>query len=693
MKKIKITEDQAKKLGLLKELEDDGLKSSGNAMGDLIVRVVISGQELVRFKDTAIKLILRQDPTATVQFYPTGNIVGNIKDIKRQSIERDLKSLDPTIKVEKKVPTPPKLKEGVRNIVKLTKEQYNRIFASGLINESDDVKGGLTRVDTNAKKQFAAGDVKNLKPVSEEEGINADSGSKFDIKKPNTQIPSSAQGKFGQPIKENESSDKLKKETIELIRYLYRKSEDLSPFWEEHGISYDEICSALLHKKLIVKKGGKYELSKALGEPQAAIQAVENELRGIFGDKESEAVLGLAEDDYPATDAPKTDAPMTDAPVDEYDNHNYPAGADADRNAPWHQNDPAEPSKQAKNPKLEPVAFNRELTIFKDPQGQLYAFYQDSVDKQELYPYASVERHYAGKDEDGEPQYDYDFDNVEIDGDVVANYVNDNLASLSKGEGLEDWESGVDLVKLDDALRQDLLSVYDKDKNLFKALGGVDESLSQDDAMRGFKDNLKAAFTPKEPTGEDPAAKQSRIVAKLHDLKNKELERQAREKAELKARYDSAEGVDEMTSAASSGAFTAPMSGAGVVKREMPNVPVVGETTSGSGSMGAYDANALPGIGRNGEFKDTKKSKAETTPQWAGGSFVKQPACSKMNNNKSAQNGGCNQGAGSLKTVKASGSINAPSLGENEIFEAIAKKTGKTIEEVRQIINTKKSKA
>ena len=790
MKKIKITENQAKKLGLLNEAEDSGLKSSGNAMGDLIVRIVISGPELSRFKDRALALVLRQDPTADVQYYEqTGKIVGNIKDIKRQSIERDIKALDPTITVEKKVATPPKIKEGVKNVIKLTKEQYNRIFASGLINESDGIKGGEARVDLMAKKQFAGSGVKNLKPVSvsEEDGITADSGSSFDIKKPNTQIPSSAQGKFGKPVMENESvEDKVKKETIELIRYLYRKSEDLSPFWEENGLSYDDICTALLDKKLIVKKGGKHELSKALGNPKAAIQALETELRGLIGDKPKNEIQ----------DAPMTDAPMTDAPIDEYDNYNYPAGADADPNAPWHRDDPEEPSKMAKNPQLTPIVNNSEITILKDPKGQMYAIYHDAIDREEFYPYASVERKYAGKDEDGDPQYDYDFENVEIDGDVVSNYVNDNLASLSKGEGVEDWESGVNLVKLDDGLKQELLSLYDKDKNVVKLLGSVDESESEGDRMT----RLKAAIEKKRAESKQWEDE----FFRKRDAQNAIASANAEEKMKIQnkpistpepkkptGQYDIFGDVEETTGAASSGAFAGSMSDVPVIKREMPDVPVVGEEsmakpdglemksnnndnasevknayhntpvqkskasgyktlyvprkiydlafandsdnngpygqglisiisrggyaveelnnhlpnwrtmnldsvnemTAGSGSVGAYDANALPGIGRNGEFKGNKKTKAETTPQYAGGSFVKQPACSKLDNNKTAQNGGCNQGAGSVKTIKAKGSINAPSLGENEIFEAIAKKTGKTIEEVRQIINTKKSKA
>jgi hypothetical protein len=690
MKKIKITEHQAKKLGLLKEAEDDGLKSSGNAMGDLVVRVVISGPELARFKDRALALVLRQDPTAIVQFYPaTGNIVGNIKDIKRQSIERDLKSLDPMIKVDKKVATPPKLREGIKNVVKLTQEQYDRIIASGLVNESD-VKGGLTRVDANAKKQFAGGDIKNLKSVSEEEGINADSGSKFDIKKPNNQISASAQGKFGKPVMENEGGDdKIKKETIELIRYLYRKSEDLSPFWEENGLAYDDICDSLKSKGVIISKNGKYELSKKLGSPQAAIQAVEDQMSTLLPTPQ-----GVEAEAYPQQDAPMTDAPATDAPETDAPETDAPA-LETESNY-WNQKDQDTTKPNvAKEAKLIPVVYNREITILKDPEGSLYVLYNDNVDRKELMDYASVPRTYVGKDEDG-PMYDYDFDAAEIDGEVMGHYINDNLAHLSKGEGIDAYEQNTELVKIDDGLKQELLSLYDKDKNIAKLFGPIEEA-SFDDAMGSFRDNLKQAATPKAPTGEEPAAKQSRIVAKLKELKAKELERQAAEKAEIDARRASADEVDEMTSAASSGAFTPSFGGgqmgAEPIKREI-NPPVVGETTTtASAGNFQYDANALPGIGRNGEFKNTKKSKAETTPQWAGGSFVKQPACSKLDNNKSAENGGCNQGASSLKTVKAKGSVNAPSLAENEIFEAIAKKTGKTIEEVRQIINTKKSKA
>ena len=106
-------------------------------------------------KDRVLALIQRQDPDANVGYFEaTGKIVGNVKDVKRKAIERDLQMIDPTIKVEKKAISAPKLKEGTKNLVKITKEQYNRIFASGLIKESNEVAGGLNRIDKSFKKEM-----------------------------------------------------------------------------------------------------------------------------------------------------------------------------------------------------------------------------------------------------------------------------------------------------------------------------------------------------------------------------------------------------------------------------------------------------------------------------------------------------------------------------------------------------------
>ncbi len=241
MRKIKITEKQASLLGLfpIKENEDDGLKSVNVSLGDKIVRIVVSGDVVPRYKDRILQLILRLDPHAKVGFFEaTGKIVGNVKDIRVDAIRRDIKALDPNMLVQIK-PLVKSLKEGVKNVIKITKSQYDRIFSN--LNENMD----LNRVDKSFDKAFSK-DKDMLK----------------------------------------ESGD-IKKEIAELIKFLYRKSENLSPFWKEHGITYEDICETLLGKNLIVKKeDGKYEVPKSLGSPQSAVQGIQDALQELLnGDK------------------------------------------------------------------------------------------------------------------------------------------------------------------------------------------------------------------------------------------------------------------------------------------------------------------------------------------------------------------------------------------------------------------------
>ena len=619
MKKIKITEKQAELLGLNKitENEESGL-SVKNALGEVVIRVVISGDGVAKFKDRIIQLVARHDKDAKVGFFEqTGKIVGNIKEIKLGGIARDIKALDPTISVEKK-PITKSLKEGVKKVIKISKEQYDRILAP--LNENE-VKDGLNRVDKTDKKEFAAiGDTKNLK-----EGDKA-----------------------------NEAEDPIKKETLELIKYLYRKSEKLSPFWEQNGLSYDAICDTLLSKNMIVKNGGKYELAKTLGNPQVAIQSVEDELR-------------------------KHIKPQVSEPEPELETEsNYPAGADNDPSAPWNQSEPdVTKARLPKESKLTPIAFNSEVVLLKGPDGSVYVFYYDNIDKKDFMDYTTVPRDYVGKDEDGQPEYDYDFDAIEIDGEIVGHYVNDNLESLTKGEGLEAYENGVDLVKVDEPLKQELSNLYDKDQNFIKSLNPIDEEADYEQLMGQLKTNLDVAHTPKAPTGETPEAKQSRILTKLAQLKAQEQQRQ-REAGE----------IEEMTGTGSAGAFTGPMSGGDVVKREMPETPVVGETTVAGAGNFQYDAPGLANVGRNGEFKKGPKTKAQSKTQYAGGAFVDFNECTKLSNKPAGA--GCSQGAvdNVVKLKKTKDNVNAPSLAENAIYEAIAKKTGKSLEEVKKIIES-----
>jgi len=141
--------------------------------------------------------------------------------------------------------------------------------------------------------------------------------------------------------------------------------------------------------------------------------------------------------------------------------------------------------------------------------------------------------------------------------------------------------------------------------------------------------------------------------------------------------------IDEMSTCSSSGSFVGLMSGP--IKRKVLEVNVVAEETN---SIGQYDT---PG-GLTMNLK-SPKTNAEEKTQYPNGEFTTPPKCSKLDNNKEAQNGGCNAGPSSLNTKKSKGSIISPSLGENKIYETIAKKTGLTVEAVKKIIESKKSKS
>jgi hypothetical protein len=431
---------------------------------------------------------------------------------------------------------------------------------------------------------------------------------------------------------EAEVEDPLKAETIELIKYLYRKSEQLSPFWGQNDLNYDAICDTLLSKKLIIKKGGAYELSKKLGNPQAAIQAVEDALRPLIKPQSKEEPELETEDDN----------------LDDYKLGTPPS------------EEPTEP-RTAKNPTLQIIANTGELAIFKGPDGTLYLFNYFDIDKKEFAEFASQTRTFTGTGPGGEKEYDYS-DDFEVNSDVISHYVNENLGSLTKGVGMQGYESGAKLITIDEHLKQEILNLHDKSPEVMKALNPMDE-VSEPEAISGLKNDVKTGFT-----GTDkPKPEQSAIVAKLQQLKAQEAARREAEKRNT--------DLEEMTGSASAGAFTAPMA-MPVVKREMPVTPVVAEETpvvsevSTVASAGNFQYDTPGGLTMD-LGKHNPKTRAEKTPQWAGGSFVKQPDCSKLNNNKSAQNGGCNQGASSLRSIKGRGSINAPSLGEGILYEAL----------------------
>ncbi len=434
----------------------------------------------------------------------------------------------------------------VKKSVKITKEQYNRIFASNLLKEN------------------------------------------FSMEQP-----------MGQDIQS---------EVQALIGTLYGKSE-LSPFWEEKGISYDELCGYLLNKGFIIPKNGIYEIPKSLGEPENIKQQIEGALIELIANK--------------APRPNQTPPPPSEPEIEEeFEEENI-----VEVNAP-----------------LTTVASNEELSIVTDGTN--------------LYTFTYV-------DMSMEPLSD----------EELNNFVAMNPKQV--GYGLDAWLDGRHrLVQIDDNLKRELEVMYDHDPSILGALSPVAEE------EVAIVAPIEAPIVP-EPTG-------NKVIAKLKQLKQEE------EALEMGIPQE----LDEMTSAGSSatggssGPFTAPLSFGGeeedVIKRDLP--PMVREMTDSSANA-TYDANALPGISRDGSFKSPKKTKAETKTQWADGGFVEFNDCTKLNNKVSST--GCSGGAvdNVVSVRKTKGNINAPSLNEMRILVTIAQKTGKTIKEIKSIIESKKANA
>jgi hypothetical protein len=659
--------------------------------------------------------------------------------------------------------------------LKITKEQYNRIFASGLIKENmgdnkspyveyhKDMSGEEPFTLGNNKYQYVWAIYPNGKKDIGVYAFGQDLVYDYEVFRKmhniNEEQGPKVKGGLNRVDKEfkkyslKEGEDQLKKETLELIKYLYRKSEEFSPFWAENDLTYDDICDALEASKLVVKKDGGYELSKSLGSPDKAINAVEQELRAMLGNDKT--------------------------PKDELEE------GDWFDNLPDHPANQSEPQyskgTHIKNPKLIVLGYNGEFALVKGEDGTMYAFYYDGVDKDEFVDY--VDREVIDTYPDGEGGYDVDYsDDWDIDDEVLTDYINDNISGLKVGEGLDAWESGdFDLVKIDNELKQELLDMYDKDPMVLKTLGGLNENETEDEKMA----RIKAVIAQRRADSqkyEDEFFKRRDAQNILNTKKANQAEKgmglksvPAPEPKKPVGQFNMFGGVDEMTSTSSvGGQFTAPMgvTNPSIVKKTMPNVPVVKEESdlgagythfaifktdgkiadgwdytgvdnddikyytkldiidnfpehkvsdfkvvtkkyleknrinpSDTNNWYKPSMNETMDVASAGNFqydtpggltmdlgKNNPKTKAEKKTQWAGGAFVDFNDCVKMNNKPAGT--GCSAGAvdNVVKLKKTKGNVNAPSLGENKIYEAVAKKTGKTIDEVKAIITAKNAK-
>lgn len=617
MIKIKLTEEQKKRLGLIKESDQpsDPTASTRAILGSKLRRLVISGDPLKKeiIVKAVINVILRHDKNSDAKYFDAVNKVVSKKTEENAftKIKRDLKSINTGITVEPS-------KEGIGGSIevlpnglivdtalsslkpaekiKVTKEQFDRIFIKNLNERFDSV-------DMAFNKAFSGAKINNLGEDN------------FRISNRNTSLDSPSQGEFGKSLFEAESQ--IDAEIKELIKYLYGKTDKISTYWEKNGLSYDDIIDTLLTKNMIINNYGSYQISKSLGSAEEALKKIKSEL----------SLLVRTEENVEETS-------------------NLPLGAEYDSNAPWLDKDYTKPKKAKKN-EYDVVAINKEAAILKDSTGSYFYFYFGHINKKDLIDYAEVEKRFIGKDEDGEPEFELS-DDFEINDSVISNYVNTNLPNLSKGNGIDDYELTIDLVKIDQPLKNELLSIYDKDKEFVRVLSSINE-INAFDMLK--KHTIKSTNNRSDEKMnieklESMAKNFARLYEKPYDLILRDL----------KNKY----GIEEITTAASSGAFTPALSS---------EPEIVSELTAGSGAMGQYDANALPNITRDGSFKKGKTPKAFKKTQYSGGSMVNfDKDCVNLNNKNKAGKGGCSTGAidNVVKLKKTTGNINAPSLQEKK---------------------------
>lgn len=615
--------------------------------------------------------------------------------------------------------------------IKITKEQFNRV-TNLLKEEFPKLKKNPNPVDKAFKNEFANKNIKNL-------GEDTDFKIQKDINVRG--VNKKAMGKFMK-----ESTGDLKQETLDFINYLYNKNEDLP--------SYDEICKELESKGIVINVDGKFKLSKSLGSAEEAKQAVENELAKMMGG-EKEEIEEEVEDDLPRTRpsinvnnlAFKVEiffnadelAILTDnngtlyalnlADLSEKDKNTlsdelgFTEGEFDDRDGDgqpdfikyygWQNNEEEEKQIIAAygdslidelGHGLEDFNNHHNLVTFDEPlKNELMDFYSQNPEIITIL---------SGENQSNEP-----LSEEESEEEKRAAKIKASLALTRKKS--QDWDderfaqrdiqNAIDSKKAKDKLRLRIdpepTPEPKKPIGQYNMFGGVDE---MDASGAG-------GFTP--ALGTQPIKKQIAVVKENFEL-GKDYTHFAIFKTDGKIatgwdysslydKYEKAYDDDSIKEYAREDIMNDfpenKVSDFKLVTRKYLDKKNI--NPSDTNNWYKSSVNEMLDVAGAGNFrydtpggltmdlgKNNPKTKAEKTPQWAGGEFVVQPECSKLNNNKEAQNGGCNTGASSLKTKKPKGSVNAPSLGENKIYETIAKKTGKTIDEVKRIIESKNNK-
>ena len=140
----------------------------------------------------------------------------------------------------------------------------------------------------------------------------------------------------------------------------------------------------------------------------------------------------------------------------------YPAGTEFDPSAPWNQSDPkttrgVDITKERQKFELASSDYSDFAILKKKDDGNFYAIMFDSS-SDEFRDYMEVEMEFMGRDEDGDPDYEYNWENAEVDDNSILAYATDKLNSEGVGKGIYDWESDK-ITLLDPEIAAEILEI------------------------------------------------------------------------------------------------------------------------------------------------------------------------------------------------------------------------------------------
>lgn len=382
----------------------------------------------------------------------------------------------------------------------------------------------------------------------------------------------------------------------------------------------------------------------------------------------------------------------------------YPAGAEHDPNAPWNQDD-GEPEQEPEFLRADKFPF--ELVYYNLDNDGIAVFSKNG----ELFIHIAANH-------DGTPVEDFCADPSGADADCINNFINYNYNLGNVKIGTNPFKDLLSIVTPKN--KEAILKYYGDDEQLVAILNNIDETTAASSGAyvggmsqgNKFDSNVpeeldevttttsvggsSGSFAYDAPAGDGSdfwtkgnkqnkrmnENQEGRYVAEMDFYiwanSDEEAKGQANQVAKmLDDKFDNRASVTKLVRQPRGTTDSFPVN-EGVNKVDK-KYKILIENKDVKSSTLISEAKAL-GINLSED--------AQKDTQYPGGGFVEIDDCTKLNNNKVSQNGGCSQGA--IDNVVTTKSSSDSVVAKENVYETIAKKTGKTIDEVKAIISKSK---